>query len=249
MTESLVGEPARAGRAFAEVERRTRLLVSVRDADEALVAVEAGVDLIDIKEPSHGSLGAARDSVVREVVAAVAGRLPVSMALGELVERDGAPAEVPGGIAFAKMGLAGMERQADWPRRWDEALAALAGEHANVAVAYADWREADAPPREEVLREGQRLGCRAALVDTWRKDGRSLVEHWDDAALRDFVAAANARGMLAVLAGSLRAADFPRVLRAKPDVVAVRGAACGGSRDSSLDRASVERLARLVRGA
>ena len=35
-----------------------RLLVSVRSADEALVAARGGVDFIDAKEPSRGALGA-----------------------------------------------------------------------------------------------------------------------------------------------------------------------------------------------
>ena len=34
-----------------------KLLVSVRSADEAEVALEGGADIIDVKEPLHGSLG------------------------------------------------------------------------------------------------------------------------------------------------------------------------------------------------
>ena len=64
----------------------TRLLVSVRSADEARTALAAGVDLIDVKEPARGSLGAASPGVVADVVGAVAGRVPVSAALGELFE-------------------------------------------------------------------------------------------------------------------------------------------------------------------
>ncbi len=41
----------------------TRLLVSVRSAAEAEIALSAGADLIDVKEPSRGSLGAADPAV------------------------------------------------------------------------------------------------------------------------------------------------------------------------------------------
>ena len=51
----------------------TKLLVSVRDAAEARLAVEAGVDLIDVKEPSAGPLGAAAAETLAEIAAAVAG--------------------------------------------------------------------------------------------------------------------------------------------------------------------------------
>ena len=37
----------------------TRVLVSVRDALEARIALDCGVDLIDVKEPLRGPLGAA----------------------------------------------------------------------------------------------------------------------------------------------------------------------------------------------
>src|SRR5262249_54305435 len=66
--------------------RRPRLLVSVRSAAEAIAAVEGGADLIDIKEPSHGSLGRADDAAVTAVLQAVGGRKPVSAAFGELRE-------------------------------------------------------------------------------------------------------------------------------------------------------------------
>ena len=35
------------------------LLVSVRCADEVAAAIEGGAEIIDVKEPSHGSLGMA----------------------------------------------------------------------------------------------------------------------------------------------------------------------------------------------
>ncbi len=41
----------------------TKLLVSVRSVDEAEMVLEAGVDLIDVKEPRSGSLGAALPEV------------------------------------------------------------------------------------------------------------------------------------------------------------------------------------------
>jgi len=62
----------------------TRLLVSVRNAAEAAVALRAGADLIDIKEPAKGSLGAPTNQAIEEVVTTVAGAVPVSVALGEL---------------------------------------------------------------------------------------------------------------------------------------------------------------------
>src|SRR5260370_41937993 len=88
------------------------LLVSVRDAMEVGPALEGGADLIDVKEPNHGSLGCASAPVREEVVDVVAGRVPVSAALGELIDEDGI--DVPR-FAYAKYGLAGcLGRPDDW---------------------------------------------------------------------------------------------------------------------------------------
>ena len=51
----------------------TKLLVSVRCAEEATAALAGGADIIDVKEPRRGSLGRADDRVIREVMEVVAG--------------------------------------------------------------------------------------------------------------------------------------------------------------------------------
>ncbi|MET0208713.1 MAG: (5-formylfuran-3-yl)methyl phosphate synthase, partial [Burkholderiaceae bacterium] len=46
-----------------------KLLVSVRDEHEALIAAESGADLIDMKEPRAGALGALPFDAVERIVA------------------------------------------------------------------------------------------------------------------------------------------------------------------------------------
>ena len=47
----------------------TALLASVSSTLEAVAAMEAGVDVIDLKNPATGALGAVTDTVARDVVA------------------------------------------------------------------------------------------------------------------------------------------------------------------------------------
>lgn len=230
----------------------TQLLVSVRSAEEAHTALAAGVDLIDVKEPARGSLGAASPHVVAEVVRAVAGRVPVSAALGELIEPAGRgdarerAAALDAGVRFAKLGLAGCALLPDWPTRWAEALAALPAGVGSVAVVYADGRAANSPPPELVLVEARRLGCRGVLVDTFDKRGGGLFEHWPAPRLRRFVEEARRHGLLAVLAGSLDRDAVRWAVPLRPDYVAVRGAACRGLREGHLDAERTAELAALV---
>ena len=48
-----------------------KLLVSVRNAVEAEIAVRSGVQIVDVKEPSRGSLGRPDDDVIRSVIKTV----------------------------------------------------------------------------------------------------------------------------------------------------------------------------------
>ncbi len=82
----------------------TQLLVSVRSAAEAEAALAGGAHVIDVKEPSRGSLGRADDATIDEVVRVVAGRRPVSAALGELHDFGEWPECLPQ-LQFVKWGL------------------------------------------------------------------------------------------------------------------------------------------------
>jgi uncharacterized protein (UPF0264 family) len=222
----------------------TKLLVSVRDAAEARLAVDAGVDLIDVKEPRAGPLGAATPQAVAEIAAVVAGARPLSVALGEL--RDFDPAQVPtvGGIGFAKLGLSLCAGRCDWPGRWQQALAALPADMAPVAVVYADHERARSPAARPILTQAVRLGCRAILVDTFDKEAGGLLDCWSPEQLEWLIVTAHAEGLLAVVAGGLTLSAIERVLPLAPDYVAVRGAACNAHRSGQI---AADRLAKLVR--
>ena len=94
------------------------LLVSVRSALESLEALAGGADVIDVKDPENGSLGAASAETIASVVAAVGGSAPVTAALGELRDSDGSAAFRPvPGVTLYKLGLAGADGSS-----WRDAL-------------------------------------------------------------------------------------------------------------------------------
>jgi uncharacterized protein (UPF0264 family) len=221
----------------------TKLLVSVRDAQEARLAVDAGVDLIDIKEPHNGPLGPATEQTVAEIAAAVAGARPLSVALGELRDFDPAKAPPLPGISFAKLGLSLCAGRCDWPGRWQQALAALPTDISPVAVVYADHQQARSPAARPTLTQAGRLGCRAILVDTFDKAGGGLLDCWSQEQLAWLIDTAHAEGLLAVVAGGLTLEAIERVLPLEPDYVAVRGAACDENRSGQI---TADRLAALV---
>jgi uncharacterized protein (UPF0264 family) len=227
----------------------TQLLVSARSAAEALTALAGGAVVIDVKEPSRGSLGRADNATLAEVMRAVRGRRPVSAAMGELA--DVQPAPSPPGLRFVKFGLAGCAA-----RDWRGLLTAQERQIVDsdprcipVSVAYADWRLAAAPCVDEVAAfAGQLLGA-TLLLDTWRKDGATLLDWLPVAEVARLCATCRLAGVRVALAGSLGAEEIERLLPARPDWFAVRGAACRGTdRNAAIDEERVRQLATLLHG-
>ena len=230
-----------------------RLLVSTRDMDEALAAAEAGANLIDLKEPADGALGALAPERIARIVSVLRKRypgLPISATVGDL------PAEQAGeilrrvsrvaccGVDYVKVGL--------WSERGAPALAislldALAeGPESIVPVLVVDGG-LDPVLVDHALASGRFPGL---MVDTAAKRRGGLLQRVPTATLASFVAAVRARGMLAGLAGSLRLDDAAALQALGPDFAGFRGAVTRGGRAGTLDPRLVRQLrGRLAAGA
>jgi (5-formylfuran-3-yl)methyl phosphate synthase len=228
----------------------TRLLVSIRSVAEAQIALSCDVDLIDIKEPLRGALGACDEEIIASIVREVAARRPLSVALGELIdyaaERRSSSFD---GVQFAKFGLAGMMRAPDWKSRLLEALIGLPSAVAPVAVIYADYARAAAPKPEAVIDVAITARFGALLVDTFCKDGTNLLDHCTLHELRDWSRQARQADMLFVIGGSVRCNMFAALLGCQPDFIAVRGAACKDSRASEIVAERIHELQRSLRSS
>lgn len=222
----------------------TRLLVSVRSAEEALAAMAGGADILDVKEPSRGSLGAADEHVWREVVAAAKSEgVPVSIALGEL--NDLPSINYPPGVQFAKVGLANLQADADWRERWLAWRQSLPTGLEAVAVAYVD-RQSLSPPPQEILQLAAETGTKTLLFDTFDKAHGSLFDHASLVWLRGFRQQVHETNLSLALAGSLRKENIPLALELQPEILAVRTAACDGGREGEVSASLVRELCEIM---
>jgi uncharacterized protein (UPF0264 family) len=229
---------------------RPGLLVSVRNTEEALVALEGGADVIDVKEPNRGSLGAADLTTISEIVRTVNQAAPVTAALGEMIDlpksefhRERKPNW--NGISVFKIGLSQCRELRDWQKIWSTAIFRLRTawpDSRPVAVQYADWQAARAPAPHDLLQAAIEHRCPALLIDTWDKSAGSLFDHWPPQDLREFLARVRSHRISVVLAGSLGADDFQAAAALRPDLLAVRGAACIGGRGGTVSAKLVRQL-------
>jgi hypothetical protein len=217
-----------------------RLLVSVVSAEEARCALAGGADIIDVKDPAEGALGAPSPRVLGEVVRAVGTAAPVSVALGDLPNLPhtaalAARGAALSGAAYVKVGLRGVG-ELDCAVALMRAVAEAAGpQTAVIAAAYADAGALDPPALAPVWLPAlvDRAGISGALVDTCVKDGRGLYGWMSEAELTDLVAGVRRAGGSFGVAGQLTRGQLRRVAA---DVVGVRSAVCrGGDRAADLD--------------
>lgn len=222
----------------------TRLLVSIVAADEIAAALAGGADIVDVKNPAEGALGAPAPALLREARGRVGAPHELSVALGDAPHLPGTLAFAAAGAAacgadYVKVGLRG----SDEPESALEMLRALASAVGTttrvVAVTYADGGGL-APL--ELPRVAAAAGIHGVMLDTLEKHGTSTFASLGAAAVAAFVQEARERGLATALAGSLGSEGLARASRLGVDFAGVRGAACDGGRDGVVSATRVRAL-------
>ncbi len=227
------------------------LLVSVRSADEVAAALDGGADLIDIKEPAKGPLAPAEAEVVAAVIDAVDCRVPVSAALGEWSPNAVTEAhwhlELP--LQYVKWGLAGYAPAPGWGEDLLDTRRELPIGTEMVIVAYADWERAKSVPPAEVAKFAKRFRFKAFLLDTWGKDGRTLLDFMPARDVAEMVDGLKRVYTTVAVGGSLRPEQLKQLKGVAPDYFAVRSSVCAaGKRDGVIDAARVKKWKELLAG-
>jgi uncharacterized protein (UPF0264 family) len=233
----------------------TKLLVSVVSASEVPAAVAGGADIIDVKRPDEGALGASFPRVIRRVRELTPRELPVSAAIGDVPNLPGTVAlaglgAAVCGVQYVKVGLLGPRDPNDAVRLLQEVCRAVRGcdPHIRIiATAYADAQKIDALPPMHLPAVAVEAGVDGCMLDTAVKSKGTLLTNLSAAQLQDFVERCRASRLLCALAGSLGKADIPRACEFGADIIGVRSAVCHGDRSSGrVARQKVQSLKALI---
>lgn len=211
-----------------------KLLISPKNEAEAQEAIAGGADIIDVKNPQEGALGANYPWVISAIKKLAPTRVEISCAIGDAPNMPGsfslaALGAASLGVDYVKVGLFGV-------RTVDEAIFLLrqviraaknCSPHVKVVAAgYADFEKIGTIDPVSIPEIASRAGADVVMLDTATKNGSTLFDYQSAKQLEDFVASAHNFGLAAALAGSLRRQDISMVYRLGTDIVGLRGAAC-----------------------
>ncbi len=224
------------------------LLVSVINSEEAEEAVKGGADVLDLKNPREGSLGAAHPKLISELCHQYSQALPVSAAIGDFPHLPNSAAlaalcAADMGADYIKIGLLGSrsEQQAiDLLTNISDTLAWKGSKAKLIAAVYADYREAGTLQPRLLPGIAKRANVAGCMIDTLKKNGTCLFDHLNSDNVKEFIRECDRYGLLSALAGSLKSCHVDLLKALEPNIVGVRGSVCeSGIRTGKLDRRKV----------
>jgi uncharacterized protein (UPF0264 family) len=228
-----------------------KLMISVVSPAEALEAMRGGADILDVKNPAEGSLGAQFPAVIREIRQIASGKVQVGAAIGDMPNLPGtaslaALGAAVCGVDYVKVGLYGLQSEADALKMLEETQKSVR-EYSSfvVAAGYADFRRAGTLNPKCLPRVAAAVGVRACLLDTAIKDKHSLFDFLKPQQLRLLCRQAHESGLLFGLAGALKEEHLPMVHDLGADIVGLRTAVCRyRRRNGPLEASRVQQLRR-----
>jgi len=233
-----------------------KLLISPTDEKEAAEAIAGGADIVDVKNPKEGALGANFPWVIRRIREITPRNIELSCTIGDLSNLPGAASlaalgAATTGVDYVKAGLRGVETIEDavlLMRNISRAAKDYNSDIKIAAVGYADAEKADSVNPMFVPEIAREAEVDIAMIDTTVKDGGNLFTALSMGQLSRFVESSHAHGLKVAFAGSLKKQDLPKIHALGADIVGLRSAACtsGDRVHGRISRDKVRELKEIV---
>jgi (5-formylfuran-3-yl)methyl phosphate synthase len=226
-----------------------QLLISVCTLDEAKMALALGADIIDLKNPHAGALGALPLADIRGIVAflnqqPMAHKSLTSATLGDLPMRaeqwlPQLDQVIATGVAIIKIGFFATE---DYQGCLQALLPYTQAGQQLIAVLFAETAYPDS-----LLADIKQAGFLGVMLDTQIKNGLSLFDHYSAEQANEFAKQVAAQGLLLGLAGSLRDKHLAAAKNLQPHYIGFRGGVCvANQRVSTLDAEKIKVIRKML---
>jgi uncharacterized protein (UPF0264 family) len=222
---------------------------------EAQAALAGGADILDIKNPKEGSLGANFPWTIRAIANLVVGQVPLSATIGDLQFKPGTASLAALGAAlsgaeYIKAGLLGVKTADQAEEMLNGIVRAVKDFDPGkkvVASGYSDYERVGSISPQLLPKAAARAGADLVMVDTAVKDGRPTFDFMSEQDLRDFIDLGHAEGLGVAIAGSIGFSHLNLLSRLQPDIIGVRGIVCGGDRSCSIQADLVQKVKNALR--
>lgn len=220
-----------------------KLLVSPISIKEVELVLTEPPDIIDIKNPAEGSLGAnfpwvisdARKKIDEYNSKSSGSEIKLSAAIGDFPDLPGSASLAALGAAFSganyvKIGLMGPTEEETAMQMAKTVVKSVKDHDSAVKVViagYGDSRTINASVDPMLIpRITAHAGADVAMLDTAVKNGRSIFEHLTEKQLRSFAKNCTELGLESALAGSLKLSDLEQLKSINPTIIGVRSMVC-----------------------
>jgi len=229
-----------------------QLLVSAININEAKEAKEGGADILDVKNPKEGSLGANFPWIIKEISDYADNKIIVSTTIGDVPYKPGtvslaALGSAVSGSNYVKVGLYGTKNYDEALEVMNAVVKTIKDYNKNITVVscgYADAYKIGSVLPEEIPRVAKDSNSDIAMLDTYIKDGHRLTDHMTTQQLEEFVQKSHDYGLKVALAGSVNKTDVTMLKRINCDIMGVRGCVCtqGDRNNGTINRELVQDL-------
>ena len=228
---------------------KTQLLISVTSIEEASFALENGADIIDLKDPSTGALGALPIDQIKLIVSFVHNKKGVSKkitsaTIGDLPMQPKLLLEhvlnlTATDVDIIKIGFF----ETDQYQLCLDALATLTqGGTKLVAVLFAE----NSYP-EHLIESIKAAGFMGVMMDTAKKNGLTLLDYYSLQQRMAFAQKVLSCHLQFGLAGSLKLEHVAMIKALNPTYIGFRGGVCNNhQRESSLDVSKIQAIRKII---
>ena len=231
----------------------TQLLISVKNVAEALLVLEAGVDIIDLKDPDFGALGALGLQLTKQIIQAIrhqqssselAHNQPYfSAAVGDqAIDLNSLIVDIEArhalGLDMIKIVVSKLFYDGHFVRK----MQSLTDKGIKLVAVFF----ADEPLNWDLLPTLKQIGFFGAMLDTQNKQ-HNLLQVLTSEALQHFTQICHQHHLQSGLAGSLQAQHIAKLTQFNSTYIGFRGGACESlTRKNSLCPAKVIEIKKLL---
>ena len=218
-----------------------------------------GADIIDVKNPKEGSLGANFPWIITRIKQIVPKDIEVSCTLGDLPNFPGtaslaALGAASIGVNYIKASLYGLQRKDDAVFMMQNVARAVRECDPSIKIAvagFADAHRVNSVDPMLIPEIASSAKCDLAMLDTAVKDGKTLLDFLTIENLKEFIMRSHCHGLTVALAGSFSKEDLKKIALLDVDVVGLRGAACtnGDRVNGKITKEKVRELANIIKEA